>query len=230
MTEAKLILKLVAQTVVWLGLMAVLLFAAAGNWRWPQAWAFTAIFVIGSIGFSLWLMPRDPALLESRLKPLDQPGQPLWDRIFLLSIIAFWFVWLVLMAFDAERWHSSHVPMMWNVLGAILIFAGFAATVAVLRANSYAAPAVRIQKERGQHVIDTGPYALVRHPMYAAAIPYLIGIPLLLGSWYGLIGSAIILAGVSARSIFEERTLARELSGYADYMTRVRYRLIPGVW
>jgi len=230
MAEAKLILKLVAQTVVWLGAMAVLLFAAAGNWLWPQAWAFAAIFVLGSIGFSIWLLPRDPALLESRLKPLDQPGQPLWDRIFLLFFIALWFVWLVLMAFDAQRWRSSHVPVALNVLGGVLIVVGFTATVAVLRENSYAAPAVRIQKERGQHVIDTGPYALVRHPMYAAAIPYLVGIPLLLGSWYGLIGSAIILAGVSVRSIFEEKKLARELPGYADYMTRVRHRLIPGVW
>ncbi len=89
---------------------------------------------------------------------------------------------------------------------------------------------MHIQSERKQHVIDTGPYALVRHPMYATALLYLIGMPLLLGSWWGFAGTALITLGIAWRAVGEENTLARELPGYADYMTRVRYRLIPGIW
>ena len=110
------------------------------------------------------------------------------------------------------------------------MIAGFLATVLVLRENSFAAPVIRVQTERAQRLIDTGPYAIVRHPMYAAAVLYLVGMPLLLGSWYGLRIVPLMVAGIAPRAVFEERLLKRELPGYADYMTRVRYRLIPGVW
>jgi protein-S-isoprenylcysteine O-methyltransferase Ste14 len=150
--------------------------------------------------------------------------------MFLLFFIGIWFAWLVFMGLDAQRWRLSHVPPIVEIIGGLVLIAGFAGVMPVFAANSFAAPVVRVQSERGQHVIDTGPYALVRHPMYAAATLYLIGLPLLLGSWYGLIGTAIIVGGVSIRAIGEERKLARELPGYGNYMTRVRYRLIPGVW
>lgn len=230
MSAKKLIIRLITQTSLWLGFMAVLLFWAAGNWRWAQAWAFTAIFVLGSLGFGAWLIRRDPALLASRLNPTPQRGQPLWDQVFLTTFIGLWFAWLVLMALDAQRWHTSDMPLSLNILGGVLIVAGFLATTLVFHANSFAAPVVRVQGERGQHVIDTGPYAFVRHPMYAAALLYLIGIPLLLGSWYGLLIVPFFVAGLAPRAIFEERLLKRDLPGYADYMKRVRYRLIPGLW
>jgi protein-S-isoprenylcysteine O-methyltransferase Ste14 len=100
----------------------------------------------------------------------------------------------------------------------------------VFHENTFAAPVVRVQAERAHHVIDTGPYAVVRHPMYASAFLYLIGIPLLLGSWYALWMVPVFVAGLASRAVFEERLLRRTLPGYADYVSRVRYRLIPGVW
>jgi protein-S-isoprenylcysteine O-methyltransferase Ste14 len=229
MTSAQLLVRLVVQTTVWLGLMGVVLFVAAGNWAWPQAWAFVVIFVAGSIGFSLWLMRRDPALLASRLT-LNQKGTAAWDRVFLSVFILLWYVWLAVMALDAQRWHLSHMPVALNVLGGVLMIAGFLATMRVFLENSFAAPVVRVQDERGQRVIDTGPYAVVRHPMYAAAILYLAGLPLLLGSWIGLAVAPLFVAGMAPRAIAEERLLAQSLPGYADYMTRVRWRLIPGLW
>jgi len=159
-----------------------------------------------------------------------QRGQPKWDRIFLLTFILIWCAWLVLMALDAQRWHTSDVPRSLNVVGGALVIAGFLATAVVLRENSFAAPVVRVQTERGQRVIDTGPYAVVRHPMYAAAVLYLSGIPLLLGSWYGLLMVPLMIAAMAPRAVLEERLLKRELPGYADYMRRVRRRLIPGLW
>ena len=222
--------RLVLKTGAWLGFMGLLLFVPAGNLRWAQAWAFLAIFAVGSCAFGIWLLRRDPALLASRLGPLVEHGQPTWDRVFLLSFVFIWCGWLVLMALDAQRWHTSDVPLALNILGGALVVAGFLATLLVFRENSFAAPVVRVQRERDQRLIDTGPYAFVRHPMYASATLYLAGMPLLLGSWYGLLIVALLILGIVPRAVFEERLLKRELPGYAEYMQRVRYRLIPGVW
>jgi protein-S-isoprenylcysteine O-methyltransferase Ste14 len=211
--------------------MAVCLLAGAGNWLWPQAWTFIGIFFFGSLGFAAYYARRDPALLKARMEPLQTKNTPLWDRIFLFTFITVWYLWLIFMGLDAQRWHwSASVPVSVNVIGALLIVAGFAATLAVFNANSFAEPTVRLQTDRHQHVIDTGPYALVRHPMYAAAVLYLFGMPLKLGSTWGLLVPPLFIIGVSLRAIAEENTLARELPGYADYMTRVPYRLIPFVW
>ncbi len=224
-------LRTLFQSVVWIGAMGLCLFLAAGNWTWLQGWAFMAIYFFGSLGFAAWLSKRDPALLKSRMEPLKEKGQPLWDRIFLLTFVGIWFVWLIFMALDAQRWHlSTPMPVSVNAIGAVLIIAGFLATMVVFNANSFAEPMVRLQTDRRQHVIDTGPYALVRHPMYSSSIFYLFGMPLLLGSKWGLLVVPVIIVGVSLRSIAEERKLARELPGYADYMQRVPYRLIPFVW
>jgi protein-S-isoprenylcysteine O-methyltransferase Ste14 len=229
--SGKMLTTLVIRSSVWLGLMGVAMFLSAGSWTWAPGWAFLAIFVFGSIGFCAWLIRRDPALLMSRLTPLEQSAdQPWWDKLFLLGFIAFWFVWLGLMAADNARWHLSPVPLWLQVVGGLLIVAGFAVTMPVFAANSFAAPVVRVQEERKQRVIDSGPYAWVRHPMYAAASLYLIGMPLMLGAWWGLIGTAMFMIGVSIRAIGEENKLKRELPGYADYMSRVRYRLVPGIF
>jgi len=224
------LLRVSLQTLVWLAAMAVPLFLGAGDWRWTQGWAFIVLFGAESALFIGWLIRRDPALLQSRLQPLATEGQPLWDRLFLLGSIAFWFFWLAFMGADAQRWRWSHVPPWLEIIGGLLVVGGFLATMPVFAVNSYAAPSIKLQRERGQHVIDTGPYALVRHPMYAAAIPYLAGIPLMLGSWWGLLGSLTFIVGVSLRAMGEERKLARELPGYADYMARVPWRLVPYLW
>ncbi len=230
MQPDKLMLALFLKSATWFGLMGALLFAAAGDWRWPQGWAFVVVFFFGSILFSLWLMRRDPALLAARLGPLSQKGQPLWDKIFLIVFVLVWFGWLALMGLDARRWHSSDMPAWLNFAGGALVILGFLATMRVFRENSFAAPVVRLQSERAQRVIDSGPYSLVRHPMYASALLYLAGMPLLLGSWFGLLTVPLFIAGLAPRAVAEERMLQRELPGYADYMTCVRFRLIPGIW
>jgi protein-S-isoprenylcysteine O-methyltransferase Ste14 len=225
------LLRTAVTAALWIGLMGVCLFAAAGNWLWPQGWAFVAIYFFGSLIFGAYYAKRDPALLKARMEPLDTKGTPLWDRIFLFTFIAIWFLWLVFMGLDAQRWRlSMPMPAIVNGIGALLIVAGFLATFAVFNANSFAEPTVRLQNDRGQHVIDTGPYALVRHPMYASAIFYLFGMPLLLGSRWGLLVPPLFIVAVSLRAIAEENKLARELPGYADYMTRVPYRIIPFIW
>jgi protein-S-isoprenylcysteine O-methyltransferase Ste14 len=223
-------LRLFWKTGIWLAMMAVLLFGAAGTMRWVQGWAFLAIFVLSSAGFGAWLGRRDPGLLAARLGSITQPGQPLWDKIFLIVFVFIWLGWLVLMGLDAQRWHISRMPAVLNFFGAVLTVTGLLGVIRVFEENSFAAPVVRVQTERSQRVIDSGPYALVRHPMYAASIVYLLGMPLLLGSWLGLAAVPVMMIGLAPRAVMEERVLKRDLPGYAGYMTRVRYRLIPYVW
>jgi protein-S-isoprenylcysteine O-methyltransferase Ste14 len=225
----KLYLSLGLQTALTLVVMGAILFAAAGNSRWPQAWGFLAIFAAGSAGFGIWLGRHDPGLLAARLSSPIQRGQPLWDKLFLIVVIPVWLGWLGLMGLDAQRWQSSTMPPWLNLLGGALVIGGFVAVLRVFRENSFAALVVRVQTERAQRVIDTGPYAIVRHPMYAAAMLYMFGM-LLLGSWYGLAAVLLILALIAPRAVIEERMLKRDLPGHAGYMTRVRYRLIPYIW
>jgi protein-S-isoprenylcysteine O-methyltransferase Ste14 len=151
-----LITRLILKSTVWLIIMGLLLLMPAGTWRWPQAWAFLGIFAAGSIALSVWLLRRDPGLLASRLGPLVQRGQPLWDKIFLIVFVIIWCAWLVLMALDAEAWRTSDIPSTVNAVGGLLVVFGFVATGFVFRANSFAAPVVRVQAERKQRVIETG--------------------------------------------------------------------------
>ena len=225
-----LLLRLCLQTGVWLAIMAGLLLGGAKNAAWPQGLIYLAIFTLGSVVFGARLLKRDPGLLAARLGALNQKGQPIWDKLFLQVFIGFFLAWLWLMARDAQVWRLSHMPVWLNVAGGLLVLAGFAGVMRVFRENSFAAPVVRVQAEREQRVIDTGPYAHVRHPMYAASLLYLTGMPLLLGSWLGLAGAAVIILAMARRAVAEEGVLARELAGYADYRMRVRYRLIPGLW
>lgn len=230
MNPAKLLFRVVGQSVLWTGFMAVLLLWPAGDWVWPEAWAFVAIFLSGAIFMAVWLLPRDPQLLAARMSPVIQKGQARWDRMFMACVMAGWCLWLVAMALDGGRVHRGVMPVWLEVIGGLLVIAGFMAIMPVFAANSYAAPVVRVQNERAQRVIDTGPYAIVRHPMYAVSSLYIFGIPLLLGSWHGLAGSVIFMAAISWRAVKEEQMLLSGLPGYADYMRRVRYRLVPYVW
>jgi protein-S-isoprenylcysteine O-methyltransferase Ste14 len=225
-----LLLRLCLQTGVWLAIMAGLLLGGAENALWPQGLIYLAIFTLGSVVFGARMLKRDPGLLAARLGALNQKGQPVWDKLFLPIFIGSFLVWMWLMARDAQVWRLSHVPVWLNGVGVLLVLAGFAGVMRVFRENSFAAPVVRVQAERQQRVIDTGPYAHVRHPMYAAMLLYLTGLPLLLGSWWGLAGAAVIALAMARRAVAEEGVLVRELAGYADYRARVRYRLIPGIW
>ena len=210
--------------------MAALLFAPAGTWRWPQAWAL--LLEMGGLGLAvgLWLARHDPALLRERLALPVQPDQKRWDKIGMVGILLLWCAWFVLIALDAKRFHWSRISLPWQLLGAAGIAFSIYVSYLVFRENSFAAAVVKVQKERHQRVVVTGPYRLVRHPMYSGAIFAFLGIPLLLGSWWGVALSPILIIAIATRSVLEERVLQAELDGYADYTMAVRYRLIPFVW
>jgi protein-S-isoprenylcysteine O-methyltransferase Ste14 len=222
--------KLVVRTAIFLALLGLLLFVSAGTFRWPQAWVYLGLNATTGLGTGLMLARHDPALLNERMGPIIQRGQKGWDKLLLSVFFGLYLLWLVLMAFDAERFHWSDVPVWLQVVGAVLICITFYVMWLVTRENSFAAPVVKVQKERGHKVVSSGPYAFVRHPMYGGIIPLFIGTPLLLGSWWGLLFAVVLLLLLAVRAVLEERTLMAELDGYADYAARVRYRLIPRLW
>ena len=208
-------------------IMALVLFGAAGSVRWWQAWIYLALFFSLSALITADLMRRDPALLERRMKGGPLAEQRPSQRLIMLGASLGFVSLLVVPALDFRfRW--SAVPLPAVIAGDVLFAVGFALVGRVYRANTYTSATIEVTK--GQRVIDTGPYAVVRHPMYASALVYLLGSPPALGSWWGYCGLAFMLPFLAWRLLDEERFLARELPGYAEYRERVRWRLIPFMW
>ena len=222
--------ELLSRTFFYLIYIGALLFVSARTFAWPAAWIYLALTAIVSIGGGLWLARHDPALLAERLKPMIQRDQKPWDKLFMAMILVLWVGWIVLMGLDAGRFHWSRVPLIMQIAGVGLIGVGSYLVWLTFRESSYAAPVVKIQKERGHRVVTTGPYAYVRHPMYAGALGFLLGAPLLLGSWWSLAGALLLVLAMAFRAVLEERALKAELQGYTDYAARVHYRLVPYLW
>lgn len=223
------IAKWLLQTFAWILAFAVLLFVPAGTLRWPGAWVFLAFMVATGLGFGSWLAKHNPALLAERMRSPVQRDQPAADKTFLAVFLVVNVTWLVVMGLD-ERFHPTRMPVAWQVLGLVLLIISSAFIMWVFTENTFAAAVVKVQSERGHHVISTGPYAFVRHPMYSAAVLFMAGIALLLGSWWGMAISPIFAVLFAVRIRIEEQTLTTGLSGYGEYAARVRYRLLPGVW
>jgi protein-S-isoprenylcysteine O-methyltransferase Ste14 len=188
--------------------------------------------IIGGIGAAagLWFARHDPGLLRERLASPFQAGQPAWDKVILSLFFALYLASCVVMGLDAARWRTSNMPLWAEVTGGVGILASYAIIWRVLAENSFAAPVVKIQMERGQRIVTTGPYAIVRHPMYGGAIFFLLGTPLLLGSFYGLAFVPPLVILLAIRAILEERALADRFPEYAPYSQRTKYRFAPGVW
>jgi len=224
------VVRLIVQTVLWFGGMGALLFLSAGTLDWPGAWAFLVEMVGLALVTGLMLARHDPALLRERLGPPVQKDQTAADKVFMSLFLLLFCCWLVFMGLDAVRFAWSSVPAWIQALGALSLFLCVWIGYRTMRENSFAAPVVKIQKDRAQTVISTGLYSHVRHPMYFGALFFFLGMPLLLGSWWGLAFSAALTVLLCIRILNEEKTLRSGLAGYDDYAARVRFRLIPRIW
>ena len=222
--------RLVQKSLAGFAIMLVLLFVPAGTLAWPAGWALLIEFSIASTLITRWLLRHNPELLAERMAPLIQRDQKPWDKVLMAAFLFLWCAWLVVMSLDAARFGWSDVPLWLQALGAIAIAVGMYITFLTMRANTFAAPVVKIQAARGHRVVSDGPYAVVRHPMYGGALLLIAGIPLLLGSWWGLVMALVIVLLLAVRAVLEERTLMAELPGYTDYAARVRYRFVPFIW
>ena len=207
--------------------MAALLFISAGTFDYWQAWVFMAVFVGASAAITVYLARKDPKLLERRMRagPTAEK-EPAQKRIMFFTMIGF-IALLVFPAFD-RRFGWSPVPSYISIAGDIFVALGFLLIFFVVKVNTYGASTIQVAE--GQKVISTGPYALVRHPMYAGALPLLMGVPLALGSWWGLYALILVMPALILRLLDEEKFLKKNLPGYAEYCGKVRFRLIPFVW
>jgi protein-S-isoprenylcysteine O-methyltransferase Ste14 len=207
--------------------MAALLFIPAGTLDYWQAWTFLAVYFAASLALTLYLMKKDPKLLERRMRggPTAEK-EPVQKIIMMFASLGFIGL-LVVPALD-HRFGWSHMTPLVALAGDALVAIGWLAIFFVFKENSFTAATIELAP--GQKVISTGPYALVRHPMYAGALVMLAGIPVALGSWWGLLIIVAIVPALIWRLLDEEKFLARHLPGYVEYQNRVRYRLIPRVW
>jgi protein-S-isoprenylcysteine O-methyltransferase Ste14 len=217
----------------WVGLaalamiMGLVLFVCAGTLRYWQAWVYLILFFGLSTVITRDLIRRDPALLERRLKAGPTAEQRPQQRVVMLGASLGFIGLLVLPALD-RRFAWSPVAPGGVVVGDVLFVLGFGFIGRVYRENTYTSATIEVAE--GQQVITTGPYAVVRHPMYASALLYLIGTPLALGSYWGFVALAFMVPFLVWRLADEERLLARDLPGYTDYQQHVRYRLVPFLW
>jgi protein-S-isoprenylcysteine O-methyltransferase Ste14 len=209
------------------GVMCVLLFGTAGTTQYWQAWVYVSIFLGASVLITLYLMNKDRALLARRMR-----GGPMFEkegtqRIIMVFTSLGFIALLVVPALD-HRFGWSAVPVGAVLLGDVLVAVGFYFIFLVYRENTFTAATIEVTA--GQKVIATGPYAVVRHPMYASGSLYVFGTPLALGSYWGFLALAAMIPFLLWRLLDEERILTRDLPGYAEYRQRVRHRLVPMVW
>jgi protein-S-isoprenylcysteine O-methyltransferase Ste14 len=210
-----------------LGLLA-LVFLPVGRLDWLPGWYFIGFVGIAYGASALILARVNPAIYRARSR--FQPGTKRWDLVLLWLMLPAMVAEVPLATFDAGRMAWSAVPLSVVILGYVLLGAGIAVSAWAQAVNRFFEPGVRIQRERGQNVISSGPYALVRHPGYVGALMMFAGIALALASWWALVPAAWAGAVLILRTSWEDALLQAELDGYADYARRVRFRLVPGIW
>jgi protein-S-isoprenylcysteine O-methyltransferase Ste14 len=204
-----------------------LLLAPAGTLNYWQAWVYGVLFAATSIGIGIYLLKKDPKAVARRMKVGPGAEQEPAQKVIMTLVLIGFVLLIVVPGFD-RRWHWSSVPGWLAILANLLVVLGLLGTAVVLRQNAYAASTIRV--EAGQPVASTGLYAIVRHPMYSAALLMLVFTPLALGSYWSLLLIVPMIGVLAWRLLDEERFLVRNLPGYAEYRERTRYRLIPGVW
>ncbi len=216
--------RLILRSVIAVIFVAVILFIPAGSPRYWQGWVFMAILFVPMPITSVYFLKRDPQLVERRLRTEE--------KITTQKTIIRWAQWVVFLSLVIPgldfRFAWSRVPLWLTILSQLFVFAGYLVTLWVMKENSFASRTVQI--EEGQRVISTGPYRLVRHPMYFGAVLMLLFTPPALGSWWALPGFLLVIPLIALRLLNEEKMLRRDLPGYSEYCLRTRSRLLPLLW
>jgi len=207
--------------------LGILLLAPAWTFDYWQGWVYLLVFVVSSALITAYLWKEDPELLERRLDAgpaAENEKSQKWIQV----LASFVFMGAMILPSLDHRFSWSAVPLAIVVMGDVLVALGFLTVFLVFKANTFTAATIAVTSD--QKVVSTGPYAVVRHPMYSGALVMLFGTPLALGSWWGLLMFIPMVFTIAWRARDEERFLLKELSGYVEYCQRVRYRLVPFVW
>jgi len=221
--------KIVLKTVVTFAWFVGSLFIAAGRLDWVRGWIWASFFVVGIAAIGLIVRRRNPGVLEARSKWRRQDTKR-FDKIFLAVYLPLILIHPAIAGLDACRYRWTSMPFALVYPGVLLLYGALALIVWALVVNPFAEASVRIQSDREQTAITSGPYGFVRHPMYVGMIVMYVANSLILGSVWALGLSAVLAAMVIWRTAQEDRTLRDELTGYQNYAARTRYRLLPGVW
>jgi protein-S-isoprenylcysteine O-methyltransferase Ste14 len=223
--------KILTRLIMILVLPAVVLFGASGQLNWVMAWIYVGLVFVFGVVSRIVLLKKDPELFKERIEALDKEDVKSWDKV-LVPIVAVWGPMVILLVAGLDKRFGWPPQLsMWLQLAALLVtILAYAFGQWALNTNRFFSALVRIQKDRGHTVITTGPYHYVRHPGYTASLVAGFGVPLLLGSVWGLVPAAVVVLFFIVRTALEDKTLQSELDGYAAYAQQVRYRLVPGIW
>lgn len=224
----RLLAKIVSRGFLGFGVIGWTLFGLAGRVDWPAAWGFLSMLGVYLLLGGFWFFLRDPDLLEERMTAA--PNVPRWDRLVVRSYWLLLAALFVTAALDAGRFRWSEMPAAMQWLGGAALVASFAGIWWCTSANHFLSSHARLQIDRGQRVVQHGPYRFVRHPMYASLIVLTVGVALLLGSWLAVLPGGLIGVLLAIRTSLEDRMLSSELDGYREYANQVPERLIPGLW
>jgi protein-S-isoprenylcysteine O-methyltransferase Ste14 len=209
-------------------LFALFWFGIAGRLTWWQGWAFLLTFITYVCVLAWRLSKVSPGLLRERNQPAEK-AEP-WDRVLIGIYTVILLILLVVTALDGGRYLWSFVPLGIQLIGWFLLAAACLMIWHVMMTNAYLSSWARLQEERKQVVVQEGAYRYIRHPMYLGIIVAFLGMPLALGSWWGMIPGVVIVGLFVYRTYREDLMLIHGLSGYAEYAESVRYRLLPGIW
>lgn len=211
-------------------ILIAILFGIVGRWDWWPGWALSVIYILWSFGSAALILPVNPAMLAERARPVSK-DTPRWDIAF-LTVFGLATLALYIVACLDVRWNNpTPFPFAVQVLAFIIGLLGYAGLLVwSMAANAFFVATVRIQTDRDQKVVSTGPYAIVRHPGYLGTILTHAATPFLLNSAWAIIPALVAVLTLVVRTHFEDRYLQANLPGYTDYAARVRHRLIPAVW
>lgn len=223
--------KKVVITLLFLLIFPALILILSGDYTWPEGWIFSVWLLILCFSVILYLERKDPTLLAERYRKTGTGEERGWDRVIIYGLLIGFILWIVIMPLDAKWFGWSPPALLWEkVVGGAGLVASFLLFFRSYMDNTFLSPFIRVRPERGQRVVSTGVYRIIRHPMYLGAILMFFSAPLLLGSLGGIIVGCALTILLMARIMAEESVLARELGGYNEYLQKVRYRLIPGIW
>jgi protein-S-isoprenylcysteine O-methyltransferase Ste14 len=208
-----------------------LLFISAGTVEWPMAWVYVALLLVSTIGSRLIAFGRHPDMLRERARFTAAEGTKSWDR-WLVAVVGLFgpMAMFIVAGLDHRLGWSTIVPPLWQVLAAVGIAAGYGLAVWAMAVNRYFSAVARIQHDRRQVVVTSGPYGIVRHPSYAGALLASLALPIMLDALWALIPGLALVIALVVRTALEDRMLREELDGYERYAGQTRHRLVPGLW
>jgi len=229
--QARHTIRIIIGFLLYILFVPALLFFTAGTLAWPMAWVYVVLLLASTLGSRLIVLKRNPETLRERARFTSSEGTESWDRVLVMIVGLLGPSLLALVAGLDRRWGwSPPVPFAVQVLAALLIAGGYGLAVWAMVANPYFSSVARIQKDRAQQVVTTGPYRFVRHPSYAGALLASVTLPFMLSALWALIPGMVLVAALVIRTYLEDRMLLQGLAGYRGYGEQTRYRLVPGLW